>query len=215
MTNRMLNPIAAMNVIHRHRDAILEAPHVPADGILSAAYNAFPQPIRAHLQALAGLGYQVPRQTGDLSTWLHDLHDAPISDKYRLIRQALRSNVWIQVPREVSEIEVQETEGLCALAPMTLISVQSPIEARRIHVVSKTEQLIFLRVTEYGNNGILEIHSNISGPLGEPNPVGRLSRATFGAAEWMAKPGWWIVRDGNEARDEGGGDASFDCAPFA
>ncbi|QND71975.1 hypothetical protein [Tardiphaga robiniae] len=196
-----MNAAEAIWYLQDNRAAIVEAAHLPATGLVQEAYAALLQPGRVHVQSLAGLGAQLPLM-GDETTehYLWRLHEAPFLDRYAIVRRALLSNVWLELPDKLAAVLIQEASEALESAPARLVSVKQVTAARRVNIVTDDEKAerVFLRAIEYGGGGILEIQSNATGPLIEPDPIGTLSRAMLSQCRWRLSPGWWCVQPGGQ-----------------
>jgi hypothetical protein len=195
-----VNAAEAVWFLRDNQAAIVKVAHLPASGTLQEAYATLSQPARAHVQALAGLAGQLPL-IGDefLDDYLRRLHNEPFQDRFAAIRRAVLSNVWLELPYRLAEVFIQEASEALESAPARLVSVKSVKLARRVNIVTddaKAER-VFLRGIDYGG-GVLEIQSNATGPLIEPDPIGTLSRAMLSQCGWKLLPGWWCVQPGGQ-----------------
>lgn len=189
----------AMTIIEHHRDIIELAPHLPPQGELADAYRTFKQPIRAHLQSLIGLGKALPLMGDEsLEHWNVRVGQAAYIDRYATIKQAVTSNIWVDLSGGFTDVFAQEATEALESASARLISIKKTVLARRVHIVTNdnNSDLIFLRVIEFGPTGLLELQSNFTGPCIDREPVGRLARAMLDSCGWKISAGWWIVQPG-------------------
>ncbi len=198
------SPRQALKLISDRQANIVLNSHFAHPQWLRDAWNVFQPPGREHLQALAGLGLQLPvahdMTDGELKAVIHR---APYLDRFATIMRATMSNIWLDLHPALTAVLKQEANEALESAPARLVSEKSVVLARRVHIVDENSERVFLRAIDY-SGGPLDIQSNVGGLVIEPNPIGQLSRAMLDECGWRLEPGWWWVQSGGQRVDNTG-----------